>query len=67
MNFEDLAPELQKKAKACKSPEELLALAKAEGYELSDAELEQVAGGGFWDDCGDQCLDKDRCHQWIIH
>ena len=49
MNFEDLAPELQEKAKACKSPEELLALAHQEGYELSDAELEQVSGGGFWD------------------
>ena len=27
----------------------MLALAKAEGYELSDEELEQVSGGGFWD------------------
>ena len=49
MNFEDLTPELQEKAKACATPEELLALAKAEGYELSDAELEQVSGGGFRD------------------
>ena len=42
MNFEDLTPELQKKVVACSTPEELLALAKAEGYDLSDAELEQV-------------------------
>ena len=49
MNFEDLAPELQEKVKACATPEEMRALAKAEGYELSDAELEQVSGGGFWD------------------
>ena len=49
MNFEDLAPELQEKVKACATTEEMLALAKAEGYELSDAELEQVSGGGFWD------------------
>ena len=29
--------------KACKTPEEVLALAKEEGYELSDQELESVA------------------------
>ena len=50
MNFEDLTPELQEKANACSTPEEMLALAKVEGYELSDAELEQISGGGFWDD-----------------
>ena len=38
-------PELQEKARACKSPEEILALAKEEGYELSDEELEAVSGG----------------------
>jgi len=36
MNFEDLTPELQAKVKACKTPEEIFALAKEEGYELSD-------------------------------
>jgi hypothetical protein len=50
MNFEDLTPELQEKAKACKSPEELLALAKREGIELSDEQLEGIAGGQDW--CG---------------
>ena len=48
MNFDDLTPEQQAKAKACKSVEEILALAKEEGYDLSDAELETVAGGGSW-------------------
>ena len=33
------------KAKACKSQEELLALAKEEGIELSDEQLEAVNGG----------------------
>ncbi len=49
MNFEnlDIAPELRKKAEACKSPEELMALAKKEGYKLSEAEMEAVAGGGW--------------------
>ena len=45
MKFEDLTPELQEKANACKTPEEILALAKEEGYELSDEELEGVSGG----------------------
>lgn len=47
MNIENLAPELQDKVKACKSTEELLELAKAEGYELSDAELEAISGGSW--------------------
>lgn len=44
----DISPELAEKAKACKTPEELLALAKDEGIELTDAELNGIAGGGAW-------------------
>ena len=49
MDFEnlDIAPELREKAKACTSPEELLALAKEEDYDLTDEELEAVSGGGW--------------------
>ena len=45
MKLENLTPEQREKALACKSPEDVLALAKQEGYELSDDELEQVSGG----------------------
>ena len=45
MEFKDLSPELQEKVKACETPEELLALAKAEGRELTDDELEAISGG----------------------
>lgn len=45
MNINDLTPEQQKKARACETPEELLALAKEEGYELTNDELAALAGG----------------------
>ncbi len=59
MEFKDLTPEQREKARACKSIEELIALAKQEGYELNDDELEAVAGGVDWscDDCS--CLNHD--------
>ena len=41
-----LSEEQIAKVKACKSQEELLALAKAEGIQLSDEQLEAVSGGG---------------------
>ena len=53
MNFEDLSPEQQQKAKACKTPEDILALAKEEGYELSDEELSGISGGWCPSDCPD--------------
>jgi predicted ribosomally synthesized peptide with nif11-like leader len=51
MEFKDISPELREKAKACTSPEEMLALAKHEGYKLSEEELVAVAGGGGWGSC----------------
>jgi len=53
MKFEDLTPEQKEKARACKTPEEILALAKAEGYELSDEQLEGVSGG--WHNYREEC------------
>ncbi len=41
------------KAKACTSHEELLALAKAEGIELNEEQLEAVNGGA--------CSNTDNC------
>lgn len=48
MDFNDLSPELQEKAQACTTTEELIELAKSEGIELSDEDLEKVAGGINW-------------------
>ncbi len=47
MKLEDWSPEQVEKAKACKTPEDILALAREEGYELSDEELDGLSGG--WD------------------
>ena len=48
MDIKDLTPEQIEKAKACKTAEELLELAKAEGVELSDEQLDGIAGGYNW-------------------
>lgn len=56
MDFKDLSPELREKVKACKSSEELFALAKSEGHKLTEDELASIAGGGNWD-----CTRDDIC------
>ena len=53
MSFQDLTPEQQEKARACKTAEDILALTKEEGYELSDNELEAISGGIEWGDIVD--------------
>ena len=49
MKFEDLTPEQMEQARECKTPEDMLALAKQGGYQLTDEELDLIAGGKFWD------------------
>ena len=51
--FKALSEEQMAKIKDCKNVEELLALAKQEGVELTDDQLEAVNGGcgtttGYW-------------------
>ena len=45
MEFKDLTPETKAKLEGAKTPEDILALAKEEGYGLSDEELDGVSGG----------------------
>ena len=47
MEFKDLTPELQERLKACKTLEELTTLVEESGFELTDEELEDLAGGGM--------------------
>ncbi len=55
MKLDELSEELRAKVKTCQTPEEMFAIAKEEGYELSDEQLNSIAGGGFWDSCSDDC------------
>ena len=49
MEFDEMSQEMKDRARACKTPEEILALAEDEGITLSDDELEQISGGkGKW-------------------
>ena len=48
-----LSEEQIKKVKECKSSEEILDLAKAEGVQLSDEQLEAVSGGS--------CSSTNKC------
>ena len=45
MDFNKLTEEQKAKVLACKTPEDIFELAKAEGYDLSDDELEAINGG----------------------
>ena len=54
-----MSQELKDKARTCKTPEEVLALAQEEGIALSDEELDQIAGGkGKW--AHEECKDFIR-------
>ena len=63
MKFEDLSPEMRKKVGACQTPEDVLALAKDAGYELTDDELGQIFGGS-WGGPSNNC---PRCGSTSYH
>ena len=59
-----LTEEQRARARSCETPNDMLALAKEEGFELSDDEPEGIAGGGFWGsltDCTSKDCDKAEC------
>lgn len=51
MDIKDLTPELKEEAQNCKTVDEIIELAKEEGVDLSDEQLDAIAGGSSWDDC----------------
>ena len=48
MEYKDLTAGQKSKIADAKSPEEILKMAKTEGYELTDDEIEGISGGSFW-------------------
>ena len=58
-----LTDEQKKRVETAKTPEELLALAKESGYELTPVQMESIAGGGLWIKCPghDPHTCPDRC------
>ena len=62
MNIEDLSAEQLEKAKACTTKEELAAFFEAEGFDLSDEELNAFAGGAGDEFAGIEfgCLTKSK-------
>ena len=45
MDYGKLTEEQKAKVLACKTPEDIIKLAKTEGYDLSDDELDAINGG----------------------
>ena len=53
MHVADLTAEQKAKASACKTPEDILALAREEGFDLSESEFKAIplATGESWSSC----------------
>ena len=49
-SFNDLTPEQMEKARACKNQADLVELANSEGVELTEEQLDAIAGG-TWYNC----------------
>lgn len=60
MNYEDLTEGQKAKLRGCETPEELAALAREEGVELTDEQLEGVSGGwgGGCSDYTPTCMEE---------
>lgn len=47
-SFNELTPEQMEKARACSTVAELIDLAKSEGIDLTDEQLDAIAGGSWY-------------------
>ena len=53
--YDGLSDDLKEKVKSCKTADDLIILAKTEGIELTDDQLDAISGGINWVDwsCGE--------------
>jgi len=61
----ELSDDQKARAKACKTPEDVLSFAEEEGFALSENELEAIAGGSW--DCVSDCSEYGNCSEYILH
>ncbi len=61
--FNGLSKEQIAKVKACKSADEVMKLAKEEGVELNDEQLEAVSGGSICAPVCPNCGTKDNVYK----
>ena len=61
MRTEDMTPEQLEEAKALQTPEEMLAYARDNGIDLTDEEMDAIAGGGAYDDGSKICPHCGSC------
>ena len=68
MDFENIPEELRDKARGCKTPEDIISLAKELDYKLSDEELDSIAGGSVWSPCDSPyyCHAHGGCYGKVI-
>ncbi len=65
MKHNDLTEKQRKALLACKTPEDILALAQEEGYDLSDEELKDMAGGS-WNPVKELLPDCPVCGSYAV-
>ena len=60
--YDGLSDEMKAKVKECRTSEELIALAKTEGIELTDEQLDAISGGSYNWVCSslEDCPEKQR-------
>jgi len=66
MRIEELTPELVEKAKMCETREERLAFIEENGIELSDVQLESIAGGAGMGVGPGDCPKASSGHDWEL-
>ena len=65
MRLEDMTPEMVEQAKGCETPEERMAFIRENGVELTNEQLEGIAGGFQIEDRGAHNCPKNKWgHKW---